>query len=501
MRPLMFLTPLFALLLGCSADALTEVEGTQSAPHSRFFVSADGSQIGDGSFTNPWALATALAHPGVVQPGDTIWLRGGTYQGVFNSKLNGAAGVPVVLRQYPGERATIDGRLNINGNYAYYWGFEVMYSDLDRVSAIVGSDPSDLPRAHKGVHVYGSFNKLINIVVHDVGHNFASASSEGLEVYGSLFYNNGWIGPEMGWGQHLYYQNAGAPKVIRDNVMFGSYGEGVQIYSSTAQLRNFHVEGNAIFSSGDPAAPEFGYSENFLSFGAENGLYHGPIVIRANSIYHRDPSWISVHLSYPYLPAGSDISFEDNIVNGQSLFWHLNNWTIKRNKLSSTRPILLQMKSGQSFTAHAIDYNAYASTAGSVNTLELRTPTPFSYTLAQWQAATGYDLNSSFVSRLPGADIVYRPNSYERGRGFIHCWNWDGAATLSVDLSRLGVAVGEQFQIHHVYDIFGAPIASGIYTGGTVGLGQTGYVPPAPIGDTAPPSTSPRFNVFLVRRL
>src|SRR6266508_3813642 len=48
-------------------------------PAPEFFVSAEGSPSGDGSFAKPWDLATALAGPPDVTPGSTIWLRGGTY--------------------------------------------------------------------------------------------------------------------------------------------------------------------------------------------------------------------------------------------------------------------------------------------------------------------------------------------------------------------------------------------------------------------------------------
>ena len=49
------------------------------APAQDFYVSPSGSPSGDGSFANPWDLATALSGPASVTPGSTIWLRGGTY--------------------------------------------------------------------------------------------------------------------------------------------------------------------------------------------------------------------------------------------------------------------------------------------------------------------------------------------------------------------------------------------------------------------------------------
>ncbi len=77
-----------------------------------FYVSPTGTTStapGTGTITNPWALQTALSQPSAVHPGDTIWLRGGTYSGDYTSYLTGTSSQPIVVRQYPGEWATLDG--------------------------------------------------------------------------------------------------------------------------------------------------------------------------------------------------------------------------------------------------------------------------------------------------------------------------------------------------------------------------------------------------------
>src|SRR5580704_7972860 len=76
-----------------------------------WYVAPNGSSQGNGSITSPWDLRTALAAPSAVQPGDTIWMRGGTYSGTFSSSLSGTSGSPIVVRQYPRERASIAGAL------------------------------------------------------------------------------------------------------------------------------------------------------------------------------------------------------------------------------------------------------------------------------------------------------------------------------------------------------------------------------------------------------
>ena len=341
MRKSMLLTAVFAVLLGCSSDQTTARHHRQH-PHVGYFVTVNGSQTGDGSATNPWSLATALAQPGVVHPGDTIWVHGGTYKGNFVSNLTGSVGAPIVLRQFPGERATIDGRLDINGQYAYYWGFEVTDSDPLRVSAIVGSRPADLPRNAVTVFVTGPFNKLINLVVHDLGDGmFSGSSAEGLEVYGSVFYNNGWIGPDRGHGHNVYLQNQNATKSVIDNVMFNSFDAGLHIYGSDiAYLWNFDIEGNTIFDSGDPAAATFGAQANVLQW-REEATSVG-LGTKRNSIYHRDGGVFAVQFGVAAGPPGQDIEFSNNIVHGQAGFNEVNGYTVTGNKFTSGSVVALR---------------------------------------------------------------------------------------------------------------------------------------------------------------
>src|SRR5207245_1477936 len=141
--------------------------------HAGWYASPSGSSGGAGSSGSPWDLQTALnGGNGKVQPGDTIWLRGGTYAGTFSSSLTGTAAAPIVVRQYPGERATIDGgatstdALAVDGQWAIYWGFEIMMSGTQRYG------PAGFGTALRGDGVYvrnASNVKLMNLIVHVVG--------------------------------------------------------------------------------------------------------------------------------------------------------------------------------------------------------------------------------------------------------------------------------------------------------------------------------------------
>lgn len=73
-----------------------------------FFADPSGVPAGDGSEANPWDLQTALNHPAAVLPGDTVFLRGGIYRGMFVNNLKGAINNPIFVRSFPGEWAVID---------------------------------------------------------------------------------------------------------------------------------------------------------------------------------------------------------------------------------------------------------------------------------------------------------------------------------------------------------------------------------------------------------
>jgi hypothetical protein len=80
-----------------------------------WYVAPDGLASNTGDASSPIDLVTAFgsksatgAVSNVVKPGDTVWLREGVYRGVFTSHLEGDEAAPILVAQYPGERATIE---------------------------------------------------------------------------------------------------------------------------------------------------------------------------------------------------------------------------------------------------------------------------------------------------------------------------------------------------------------------------------------------------------
>lgn len=96
-----FLKPQIMLLLALLA--------TGGELRARDWFAAPGAGLnGDGSKTSPWPLHLALAKNAIIQPGDTLNLRGGNYLGPgFVSTLTGVANNYITVRSYPGEWAVI----------------------------------------------------------------------------------------------------------------------------------------------------------------------------------------------------------------------------------------------------------------------------------------------------------------------------------------------------------------------------------------------------------
>src|ERR1700690_2790153 len=198
------------------------------------YAAPAGTSSGDGSVGSPWDLQTALNQPASLQPGDAVWLRGGTYRAAtsdgFMSHVNGTAASPIVVGNYNGERATIDGlhtqyTLAVYGSYTWFWGLEVMDSNTQRTVTVPGSGAE--PDAF-GVSVYGPNNKFINMVVHDTAEGFSAYNqSPNCEFYRNLSYYNGWIGPDRNHGHGMYMQNISGTKLISDNIVGDNSDEGL----------------------------------------------------------------------------------------------------------------------------------------------------------------------------------------------------------------------------------------------------------------------------------
>ncbi len=302
---------LVATLSACSSRE-APTDGSREEPHAAgsHFVSPSGRAHAAGSADDPWDLGTALGGAdGQLPPGDTLWLRGGTYSGDFHSTLSGTSSAPIIVRQYPGERATIEGSMSIDGNHTWYWGFEV---------ANTSTSTSDI----MGVNSHCAGCRFINLVIHDHSGNGLGMWSEGpdQEAYGNIIYNNGFHGQDAGHNAHgIYGQNRTGTQRILNNIIFNQFGYGVHIYgSSKAALNNYVIDGNTSFDNG--LGGQFGMSGGMdYQVGGESPLRK--LIFTANNSY-RTPALRGDHtarLGYNWGPLNYGGKFAGNYFVGKIL--------------------------------------------------------------------------------------------------------------------------------------------------------------------------------------
>lgn len=431
---------------------------------SEWYVSPDGTAGGSGSSSSPWDLQTAFNQPPSVQAGDTIWLRDGTYSGQFTSILTGTSGNPITVRQYPNERAIIDGgsvgtdngTLTINGSYTYYWGFEVMSSDIDRISAQSGSAPTDLFTLTAVWSSAGVGNKFINMVVHDgrsAGFGYWTGATDG-EIYGNLVYFTGWQGSDRNHGHGIYTQNNTTNKVLKDNFFFNGFANGLNIYGSGSSfLNNFTVEGNIVFNNGALGSVFNSYQDQLLLGGESGTIAQNPTILN----------------NYIYV---DNVKTDGRVAIGYN--GGCNSPTISGNYFAFT-----------------------AGTALALNCTNTLLENNFLYGTTSGFSTSNFPNNTYTSQRPADLRVTVRPNIYDSNRGNIVIFNWNSRPLIEVDPSSV-LDTNQTYSVYDVQNFFGTPVTTGVYTGSPIIVPMTSTTVTQPVGIAAPAHTSSEFGAFVL---
>ncbi len=429
-----------------------------------FYVTPNGTLSGNGSTGSPWNLTKAFSHPSSVHPGDTIWLRGGTYTGHWSSVLRGEPGKPIIVRQYPGERVTFDGvgsgnvpTLNVRGQYTWFWGFEITNTDPVRTLPSGGTNTRGT-----AVSLASVGSKLINMTIHDTGQGvLAVTSAPDAEINGCLIYYNGFDGADRGHGHGIYVQNETGSKRIVDNIMFEQFGWGIHGYTESSQIDNMHFEGNTAFNNG-LLSHVSGAQTNFL-IGAngsaaatpdESGKVAKQTFLISNYSYFSGEEGVAANLGYSKGIASPTV-IDNYLVGGRALAL-----------INAFRPITL-----------------------TGNTL---------YGTVSGFDSSEFPSNTYLTSRPTGLKVFVRPNQYEPGRAHITIYNWDQAPAVSVSLKGI-LKAGTPYELRNAQNYYGPPVLSGTYDGNSsLHIPMDNLAPAAPVGLPAPTPTGREFQVFIV---
>jgi hypothetical protein len=467
---------------------------TTTVSDSQHYAAPNTATSGDGSIGNPWDLATALAGPAAVHPGDTIWLRGGLYGGadgtigtLYTARIAGSASQPIIVRQYPGERATVNGSIAVYGPYVYYWGFEITSLHPDRSGGTSRYECIDTYSGSTGV-------KIINMVLHDCSQGigfFVDAINS--EATGNLIYYNGENGTTRGLGHGIYAQNNTGTKLLKDNIVFDSFDINMQFYGSAAAfVKNFNLDGNVSFNAGSPVG---NFVDNVI-FAVGSGLDNISV---NNTFTYQNPSLDQGYsrLGWQFGGVNGSLTESGNYWIGGNRALELWGWTnltaTNNNYYASQGDEIIMNTVGQPITGYSFTNNTYYGSG-------LFNFNGSSMGFGAWQSTTGLDQNSIFTSGRPtGVWSFVRPNAYESGRANVIIYNWDLKLSVAVDFSGV-LKSGDKYVIRDAEDFFGTPVLSGIYSGGSINLPMTGLTMAPTVGTfpITPKHTSPEFAVFVL---
>ncbi len=447
-------------------------------PNVALYVSPSGTRSATGTMADPWDLTTALT---CALPGDTVWLRGGVYRGSFRVVLSGTAAAPILFRQYPGERATIDGTLRADGAYLAFWGFEIMQS---------------APSTY-GLQANTNFGRFINLIVHDAGTQGVSFWTPGqdAELYGCIIYNNG-TNDNLDHG--VYVHNEAGTKLLADNVVFDNFARGIQVYASSSNpaIRNVRVEGNVSFNNG-AISPDASSRQNVL---ISAQVPTSGIVARNNLLYFTPgEDGVQLRLGNVDTADNLDVVVDSNYAVGGAVGLQMRlPWAhaeVQGNVFVGGDSTDLVATGGG-----AVNYQWGDNTYYRDSTAPAWRHDDVEYDFAEWKSLTGLGGSDQVITTGPTtARVVVRPNKYEAGRAFVVVYNFALLPAVDVDLSPV-LTPGKTFAIRNAQDVFGSPVVSGTYAGGTVAVPMGGVQPPVPLGrpTRSPPKTGPAFDVFLV---
>lgn len=442
-----------------------------------------------------------------VPAGSSIYLREGTYGSggaeTFDCMLEGTEAAPILVRACPGERVTIDGGFDIRaGGYVHWMDLEITNSSTQRLG-------NSGERAGAFFVSYVPGHKVINSVIHDVGHPPIGPTGQDFdfEVYGTVFYYNGFY--DLGWEQNprgtaVYGQGSeqGSEKIVRDSVSFKNWVGGFKAWGNEAYVKNWTFDGNCAFHN-----PETQVFVGTLTHPAEAITISDSVHYTGVYLYQR--GYGSTLLGYNGGQKGADIEVRGNVFwSAMGHAWQnapvdLNAW--EQVSFTGNQVVATHVYDGDMRALVAVqtppdsatwDDNAYFGNTFHHDGAELG--------FAEWQAATGWDAGSTQVDGLPGENkVIVRPNQYQDGRANVYVLNFEGLSQVSVDLSGV-LDEGDAFVVRDVEDYF-EPVISGTFEGEPVDF-------PMELTDVAPvvgehahlvetgvlAHTAPEFGCFVV---
>jgi len=343
-----------------------------------------GDDGNDGSIELPWATLQHAA--GEVVAGDTVLVRGGSYDG-GHFTTSGTAAAPIRLAAFPGETAVVDGDnpvtpdgINLEGaDHLIVEGLTVTGATRAGIRAVLCEGVTIRGNVADGNGRWGIFTGFCDDLL--IEGNVTSNSAE-----------------EHG----IYVSNSGDRPVIRRNLVFANAANGIHMNGDASQggdgvISDAVVEENVIFANGADGGSGINCD------GVETSI------LRNNLVYDAHAGGISLYRIDGGAPSTGNQVLNNTVHVAADGRWGL---TVRDASTGNT------VRNNTFWSDHgfrgamSVDADCLPGFTSDYNAVEDRFTTDDGssvLTLAQWQAATGQDLHSFVASPaelyvLPGSD-------------------------------------------------------------------------------------------------
>jgi len=473
--------------------------GTLMCRGAQWFVATNGT--GNGSFSSPWALQTAMAST-AIRGGDTVWLRGGIYTPPADSTnqpwsrylnyghpgwgltVGGTGTNRITYRSYTSEWAAIDCPILMPDS--------ICFRDLEFFDSLKGirntNDPADWNYVYTHFIQNGTNNQWINCLIHDIDDGGFGGQAHGANTLrGCILWYIGW-----NYREHVFYP------------MVAEFSGSIMAWPLNRTLNNsisdFICNSNIIFGSGaqwsaGTAGPE---RSQDLAPGGNRGTIIGNVVIGTYQSLCGGFTAGSVVSSNIFTSPDTPVyaSFTSNSVFSYN--------TLFDSKTNSN--VVMGYSGGLS---NAMDYNSYCgfTNANYANLRFIDLSTQRYTDLAGWQTNYGFDLHSTANLGKPPDTVRVMVNADEPKRAHIAVCNWSRQDNASVSLAGV-LSRGDTYRLFSAQNYKAGPIQTGTYNGSSISVPMTNLtVVPMIYGTnlnmqleilSTPPLVSPEFGAFVV---
>jgi hypothetical protein len=439
-------------------------EGTKvDASHvpAQYYVTPAG--VGAGTLASPGSLATAMGHTGwaaAIAPGDTVFLRAGTYENgaeVMQVQFSGANGRLVTWRNYPNERAVIDHPIYFQTqDYHRFQGLEFRDSRKAARPQAIGYFDSTT----------GVNNEWINCIIHDTPGVWTGGAG-GRSIRGCIIWHAG-----KHLRDHIVY-----PRTLEfaGNIVGWTSGNAIELGAEGIQIRSNILWGGGA-TIGDTTR------EILLVY---------PGVVANNCLYGTAGRQVAMHIH-----GGGDLVVTNNIACAEmpiEVAGAFNKATVTGNTLFSPQTVFSRNDSSGDWS---VDRNGYYARR-EVRLVDRGEVLDH----AAWKSRNaGYDGNSIAETGSPPDSVTVLPNADEPKRAHVAIYNWTKAPQVKVDVSKV-LAPGDPYALYSAQNLLAGPILTGTLSGSSISVPMTNLTAAPVLYDSTlkqPKPTTPEFGVFVL---